>query len=125
MNNSFIAVENISLELEQVSEPKLNLVKLREKETELIKLIEAINKIGASSEWQYLRDNLFKGVVESLKRQRDSEVEKKPLNGPVIHSLNGQLAWAKKYLDIATLADIYKLELANIRKQLHGYKENN
>jgi len=118
MNNSFI-VEN-SLELET---PVDNTERFRQKESELITIIEAINKVAESYEWQILKEKIFDGVVENLKKQRDTEVEKKPLNGPLIHSLNGQLAWAKKYSDFAKLADIYKLELANVRKQLYG-KDN-
>jgi hypothetical protein len=117
MNNSFIAMENVSLELEV---PVDNTVALRQKETELVAIIKAITNIAELREWKLLQEKIFDGVVASLKRQRDTEVEKKPLNGPVIHSLNGQLAWAKKYSDFARLADIYKLELQNIRKQLNA-----
>lgn len=117
MNNSKIAINEVSFF--QVEELDLK-PRLRQKETELVEIIEAINAIAESKEWKVLKEKIFDGVVESLKRQRDSEVEKKPLNGPVIHSLNGQLAWAKKYSDFSTLAHIYKLELENIRKKLHA-----
>lgn len=117
MNNSLIAIENVSLELD---EPVDNTGVFREKETELLAIIEAITKVAESKEWLVLKTRVFDGVVESLKRRRDVEIEKKPLNGPMIHSLNGQLEWAKKYSDLLTLASIYKLELVNVRKQLNG-----
>lgn len=117
MNNSFIAIENVSLDLD---EPKVNLAHLRQKETELVAIIEAITVVSESKEWQLLKEKVFDGVVESLKRRRDTEVEKKPLNGPVIHSLNGQLEWAKKYSNFDSLASIYKQELSNIRKMLNA-----
>lgn len=117
MNNSFIAIENVSLELET---PVDNTVHFRQRESELLAIIEAFNKVAESSEWKLLKEKIFDGVVENLKRRRDTEVEKKPLNGPMIHSLNGQLEWAKKYSDLLSLAYIYKQELINIRKQLNG-----
>lgn len=119
MNNSFIAMENVSLELET---PIDNTVHFRQKEAELIKIIEAITKVASSQEWKLLEDKIFNGVTEGLKRRRDVEVEKKPLNGPMIHSLNGQLEWAKKFTNFITLADIYKQELINVRKQLNAEK---
>lgn len=110
MNNS--SIQNT---LEEVKVD--NTERLRARENDLIKIIEAITKIAESEEWKVLKEKIFDGVVDNLKRQRDAEVEKKPLNGPMIHSINGQLAWAKKYADFIKLADIYKLELINTRKQ--------
>lgn len=124
MNNSFIAMENVSLErdrsLLELEQPVNNTGVLRAKESELILIIEAIEDIAGNQSWKVLKEKIFDGVVEGLKRQRDHEVEKKPLNGPMIHSINGQLAWAKKYSDFETLADIYKLELQNVRKLLNA-----
>ena len=97
---------------------------LRQKETELVEIIQALNNLASSPDWKVLQEKIFDGVVETLKRQRDVEVEKKPLNGPIIHSLNGQLAWAKKYSNLAHLADIYKLELSNIRSKLNASSEH-
>ncbi len=117
MNNSFIAIENVSLDLEEAVD---NTVLFREKETELVSIIEAIETVAASREWAILKEKLFDGVVAGLLKQRDVEVEKKPLNGPLIHAINGQLAWAKKYSDFASLASIYKLELQNVRKKINA-----
>lgn len=117
MNNSFLAIENVSLEIEEQKDitPQLN-----QRESELIARIEAFNKVAGSLEWKLLQEKIFDGVVENLKKERDIEVEKKPLNGPKIHDLNGQLRWAKKYSNLLSLASIYKQELVNIRKQLNG-----
>lgn len=115
MNNSFIAIENVSLELEETVD---NTAIFRQKEADLLAIIKAIQTIAESQEWLVLKEKIFDGVVESIKKQREIEIEKKPLNGPMIHSLNGQLVWAKKYSNFETLADIYKQELTNIRKQL-------
>lgn len=116
MNNSKIALDDYmdSLEDEVVD----NQPALREKEVELVAIIEAIQNLSNNRDWVILQEKVFDGVVNNLMKRRNTEVEKKPLNGPVIHSLNGQLEWAKKYSNIASLAQIYKLELTNVRKLL-------
>ena len=121
MDNSFIALKNVSLTEDEKRDAT---PALRVKETELVAIIEALESISINPDWITLKIKVFDGVVESLKKQRDHEVEKKPLNGPVIHSLNGQLAWAKKYSDILGLASIYKLELQNVRKKLFDVNRN-
>lgn len=118
MNNSFALENSIEHLLDET--PADNSERLRARETELIQIIEAITKIAESAEWLVLKEKIFDGVVDSLKKLRDVEVEKKPLNGPMIHSINGQLAWAKRYADFIKLADIYKLELINTRKKLNA-----
>ena len=113
MNNSL-------LEIDFEVEPVIDTAKLRSKETDLVRIIEALTQVGESKEWAYLKEQIFEGVVEALKRERDSEVEKQPLNAPKIHNLNGQIKWAKKYLDLLSFASIYKQELVNIRKKLNA-----
>lgn len=118
MNNSFLAQESISLELE----PE-NLTSFRQREGELVAIIDAIQKVNDSYEWKLLEEKIFNGVVEGLKRRIESEVNtkgEKSLNGPKIHFLNGQLEWAKKYTDFLSLAHIYKQELTNIRIKLNA-----
>lgn len=117
MNNSFLATESVTLELEEI--PKVDLVRLREQETELLKIIQAIEDVAKSEAWGVLKEKVFDGVVTTLKKRRDYEVEKKPLNGPLIHSINGQLEWAKRYSDFSSLANIYKQELTKVRSKLN------
>jgi hypothetical protein len=119
MNNSLITIENILLEVQEDEKPDLK-PSLRQKESETLAIIKAIEGLSSNKDWLLLKEKIFDGVLESLKKQREVEVEKKPLNGPVIHSLNGQLAWAKKYSNISNLASIYKQELDNIRRKLNA-----
>ena len=112
MNNSLLEID-----FEVPIEDK---AKLRFRETELIKIVEAITKVGESQEWAILKEKIFDGVVDSLRRERETEIEKQPLNGPKIHNLYGQIKWAKKYLDLLSLGIIYKQELVNIRKRINA-----
>jgi len=117
MNNSFLAVQNIDLEIE-VKEEVDRKPELRKKETELLRILEAIKNLSTNKDWLTLKEMVFDGVLEVLKRQREREIEKQPINGPKVHSLNGQIIWTKKYSNISSLANIYKLELDNVRKEL-------
>ena len=115
MNLSKIAQENFD-------EPKPEVDRtpwLRQKEGELVKVIEAIAAISECAEWQTLKTHIFDGLVESLERRLTEEANKPELNQSEIHRLQGQLAWAKRYADFKKLGDAFKLELGNIRNQLN------
>ena len=117
MNNSFIALENNEvLEDEKID----RLPWLRNRQGELTKTIEAINRIAVSSDWGILKSEVFEGLVESLEKKLRIESEKEQLNSSEIHRLQGQLIWAKKYSDFNQLAEFFKIELLNIKKQING-----
>lgn len=119
MNNSFIAFQ--SLELEEKVDITPN---LRAEEEKLVRIIQAIEAIAVSPEWQILKDNVFDGVVESLERQKNVETSKQPINIDKVHSLNGQLAWAKKYSNFTSLGEVYRLRLREIKEKLNARKND-
>lgn len=121
MNNSFIAIENVSLAEDEKQDNK---PALRVRETELNAIVEAIVNVANNPDYQVLKDMIFDGLVESLNKKLMVEIKKKPLNGPLIHSINGQIEIATKYSDILSLASIYKLELQNVRKVLNAKSGN-
>lgn len=116
MNNS-----QIILEEELVVDTT---VILRERKTELVKIIEAINKLAKNDSWQTLKEIVFDGLVESLQKRLRVECEKNELNAPEIYRLNGQLQWARRYSDLYKLAETYKIELNNITKKLNENANN-
>lgn len=114
MNNSFIATENI------LDEPIIDTSAiLRQRQTELLEIIKAIETISKSSEWQSLKRLIFDNKLEGLEKQLKIESTKNELNAPEIYRLNGQLIWAKRYSDFYKLAEVYKTELNNITKKLN------
>ncbi len=106
MNNGFIAQQNIDFE----DQPK-NLDSLRAEETNLMAIIDSCIRLANHPDWLVLKEKVFDGVVDSIRKRREIEIEKKPRNGPTIHNLNGQLEWAKKYSDLLTVASTYKQRL--------------
>lgn len=91
---------------------------LRQREGELVKIIEAINKIAGTEEWSILENHIFGNLVETLDRRLNSEASKLEIKDAELYRLQGQITWAKKYADLKKLSDFYKLELTNVRKQL-------
>lgn len=108
MNNSFV--------IETKEDTKS--VVLGEREGELVRIIEAIRAIAGSEGWSTLKTLVFDGVLESLEHRLASESKREEINQPEIYRLQGQIAWAKKYSDLETLANAYRLELINVRSQL-------
>lgn len=110
MNNSF------SLE-SPVSQEKPD-DRLREREAKLVRLIEALGALDASKEWSTLKEELFDGALESIEGKIRIEADKAEILLPELYRLQGERKWAKKYSKLDTLADSYRVELANIRRTL-------
>lgn len=115
MNNSKLALDNVFEEPEVDRTPEL-----RKREADLVKIIEALGVIAGSKEWSTLKNTVFDGVVETLEKQLTSEAKKDTPNTQVLAKINGQLVWAKKYVDLESLGTFFRIELTNIRQQLYG-----
>lgn len=113
MNNSKIALDN-----EEVLDIPDKSQILRQHEKKLIKLIEAIERVSHTSDWKILNDHLFDDLVGSLERRLSQEASKDNIDLPTTYRLQGQIVWAKKFSDFRKLADSFRSELSNIRKQL-------
>ncbi len=91
---------------------------LQIKHTELVNLIAIIERIAESNDWQALKRLLFDSLVGALERRIMVETTKSVIDTTELYRLNGQLTWAKRYADLSKLAGVYRVELANIKKQL-------
>lgn len=116
MNNSKLSIDNFSLEGKEVDISPV----LRERESELVKIIDSLNKVATSDEWSSLTNLVFNGVVEKLERDLLGEAKKDDPDKQKLASLNGQFVWARKYANLNGLANFYRNELKNLREKLHG-----
>ena len=116
MNNSFIPLGNV--ETLTPSEPIDRTPWLRQKESELVLLIETLQRVSSSQDWSTLKSSIFDGVVENLEKQLLDEAKQDKPDTLKLASLNGQFIWAKKYADLDSLASAFRVELSGIRKQL-------
>lgn len=110
MNNSFV------IEADERIEAKSAV--LGERESELVRIIEAIRAIDSSEGWSTLKTLVFDGVLESLEHRLVSASNATELDQPEMYRLQGQIAWAKKYSNLDTLANSFRRELINVRSQL-------
>lgn len=108
MNNSLIQPEE-----EVVSQLELT----REREAFLVRMIEAIGRISEDADWKILKTEIFEPVTKNLESRLMSEVRAEKINEPEIYRLQGQLVWARKYSNIETLKEVFKVELSNIKKK--------
>lgn len=116
MNNSRLAIESVSLSEEKSDRTPL----LREREGQLITILDSLRKVQESNEWSSLKIHIFDDVVKSLSKDLRLEARADAPNPLKLRYLTGQLKWAEKYSDLKKLEDSYRLELTNVRKLLYG-----
>ena len=102
-------IENISLVSEEVKDKE---TLLRQRETELLAILEALQNVKASRYWKLLEEKVLNGVMQSL--QQRIKNEKNPTE---IYRLQGQIVWAEKFCDLTKMYQAYQNELNNIRQR--------
>jgi hypothetical protein len=113
MNNSQIEV----IAEEEVYDAK-SLMRVRE--SKLIRMIEAIERVAKSADWNILKAEIFEPVSQNLEHKLMTEVKAEEINEPEIYRLQGQLVWARKYSKLEDLKEVFKVELSNIKKQINN-----
>lgn len=122
MNNSKLAIDNVSLTVEDKVDRTSN---LREQESELIIILDALDKVQKSKEWSSLKEKVFDKLPVTLAKELQEEARKDSPDALKLNRLAGQLKWAEKYSDLSKLGQFYRLQLTNIRKQLYGKTQEN
>lgn len=117
MNNSRLAIEHVSLTLE---EPVDRTTDLTTEEAKLVQIIGALNTITQTKEWSTLKTAVFDPLVGTLEKELTIEGKKEAPDTLKLNRLAGQLKWAEKYADLDKLTQIFREQLTNIRKKLHG-----
>lgn len=111
MNNSKIAIEYAPLAEEA---PKDYKATYRQRETELIEIIEALKNINSSKYWQIIQAEVFEPELKNLQKQLNDE------NNPTkMYRLQGEIKRAEK-LNLSSRLQAYELELQSIRSKLNA-----
>lgn len=103
MNNALITTEDEM----QNAQPLL-----RERVTQLTEIIEALEKIGSSSYWTILQQNVFDVDLSKAKSRLAKEKDTTE-----IFRLQGEIRWGEKF-SLENMLSKYRNELLGIRKQL-------
>lgn len=111
MNNAQFEIEDAPSEAVQGG--------LRQREGQLISLIEALRRVQDSADWGTLKKEIFDGEGTKLAKQVTSEAGKSEVSLPALYRLQGKGEALKRY-DLHTLEASLKNELLQIRNTLHG-----
>ena len=118
MNNSKFAIDNT---LEDKPQQDIKPI-LRQRESELVKVIEAMRRVSENEDWQYLKKTLFDKSVETLEQMILHEAKGEVRNNE-LYRLQGRLMEAKRH-DFENLAQAFKVELEKTRKTLEQNAKN-
>jgi len=111
MNNAkFVVTESSS---------QLNIPLLRERETELVRLLEALTNIHNSQYWSTVMNDVLQKDINLIKKKIVEETDTTE-----IFRLQGILQWTSTHLDLERLITQYRHELTRIKLQLNGNQEN-
>ena len=115
MNNSKIVYENSGEESKTLF--------LQKQQGELTQIVEAINQVESSENWQKLKKLLLDEIATNLEKQLVSEAAKDEVNPPKIYRLQGELKWAKRYSDLKKLSEVKRQQIENIKNQIKHEKD--
>lgn len=119
MNNSKLAIDSVNL---SVDEPQDITVQLRDREAKLMRLLRAIQDVGAG--WSSLKDELFDPLVVSLEGQLLSEAKNQTPDPSRLNRIAGNLEMARRFADLNKVEAVYRNELTSIKQKLHGKNES-
>ena len=94
-------------------------VKLRERQSELIRIIEAFKSLEISVEWGILKELVFEKSLKSIERQILNEALSKKIDVDKIYRLQGELAWARQYNNVSHFVETIKNQLEDIKNKLN------
>lgn len=120
MNNSKLVMEFEALverENERASDELAT--KYKEREAQVIKILEAIAELKKSNAWNTLQELLFSDLASNLEKELAREAEKANPSTLQLNRITGQLTWARRYADLSALEETHKKELQGLR--LHDY----
>lgn len=119
MNNYKLAMDNLDEEIVVDTT-----VLLRERKTELFKIVEAVDHLSKNLDWQVLKELVFDTLVAKVEKSLELESKKNELNTAEIYRLQGKLEAVKRYSDLYKLAESYKAEINQITKKLNDNANN-
>lgn len=93
-------------------------VKLRERQNELIRIIQSFGGLESSKEWGVIKDLIFDKALTAIERQILNESLAPKINTDKLYKLQGEWAWAKQYSDTNRFVDTLKKQLEEIKRQL-------
>lgn len=99
-----------------------NSPRLNAEEARLVTVIEALQSIQSSKAWSTLKTEVFDNLVNVLEKELRTEAERLDPSTNKLNRIMGKLEWARRYSDLQKFENEKRVELQNVRIQLHGKK---
>lgn len=109
-------------DIESLASPDEYLV---DRETKLLKTVAAIQEILKTKEWSTLKELEFDGLKSNLERQILVEAKQTNPDSNKLNRLAGELKWAERFSDFKKWEQALRVELTNVRQNLHGTPKEN
>ena len=93
-------------------------VKLREKQSEIARIMEALDGLEKTKDWKVLKELLFAPSLEAIERQMRNEVLAPKIDIEKLYRLQGEWAWARQYTDLPSFIKTLKIQLEGIKNKL-------
>lgn len=92
-------------------------------EARLVRIVEALQEVQQMKAWGVLREEVFDNMVNVLERDLKTEAEKSDPDPKKLNRIAGEMKWARRFSDLSKYENEKRVELQNIRIQLHGKSE--
>lgn len=94
-------------------------VELRKRQTDVIRLVEALESLEKSKEWETVRELVYDRSVASIERQMLQASLVPTISLEVLYRLQGEYSWAKRYSDIPRFIRTLTQELQSLKIKLY------
>lgn len=93
-----------------------NASKLRDRQADLVLMIEAIDEVLKTKAWQTLKELVWDSEVQRIERLLLGEAKSDEPKLKELYTLQGQLSRAKQYGDLKSYAEMWTKELKAIKE---------
>lgn len=91
---------------------------LREKEVELVKILEALDALSKNKDFKTLQELLFSKSQDAVERQIKNESLAQEINTDKLYKLQGEWVWVRQFMDIPSFVKTLRRELEAIKTKL-------
>jgi len=91
---------------------------LEKKRASLVKILECLDSLEKSKEWETLKELVFSKELAKIERQLYLESLEQEINTKKIYILQGERNFAKRFVDVERFAEYHKSQLKEINRLL-------
>jgi hypothetical protein len=91
---------------------------LRDRQNELISIIEAFGVLEGSKEWQTIKEFIYDKSLAGIERQILNESLRVKIDENKLYKLQGEWAWSKQFSDTNQFVSTLKKQLEDIKLKL-------